>query len=358
LRIDPPGFALETFDVIGGFRTRYRSIGEGDAAPRGSIDPFIPISFRLGLPVDASGQLTDGRAFQNVQEYQALLAQDTTRLLRNLAQQLLVYATGREVRFSDRAALEDIVRRTQARGGGLRTLLHEVVQSPLFIGRANERPRERQPAVVVNKSTPPHDASRLMMASNLPEVQPTTHYIHTVIPASEPPPVKPAMIDGSSTITLRVTGLFDAARGDEFEQTLLKIPEVKLMRLDRELAVATLAYDPNCDLLKNAKPEQIIERINNRLRDATRHTMGVKAVSELSRDKLERIEIRIRGLDCQACCLAAYESLAQVEGVEQATASFREGVAVAWIDPAKANRMALEKALERRGVTFAQPEVK
>ncbi|HQU45474.1 MAG TPA: DUF1588 domain-containing protein [Pirellulales bacterium] len=34
-KIDPPGFALEAFDVIGGWRERYRSIGEGDAAPRG-----------------------------------------------------------------------------------------------------------------------------------------------------------------------------------------------------------------------------------------------------------------------------------------------------------------------------------
>ncbi len=32
-RIDPPGFALEVFDVIGGGRTRYRSIGQGDPAP-------------------------------------------------------------------------------------------------------------------------------------------------------------------------------------------------------------------------------------------------------------------------------------------------------------------------------------
>src|SRR5205807_1415376 len=47
-KIDPPGFALESFDVIGGFRTRYRSIGAGDSAPRRTIDPFIGISFKLG----------------------------------------------------------------------------------------------------------------------------------------------------------------------------------------------------------------------------------------------------------------------------------------------------------------------
>ncbi len=30
-KIDPPGFALESFDVIGGWRENYRSVGKGDA---------------------------------------------------------------------------------------------------------------------------------------------------------------------------------------------------------------------------------------------------------------------------------------------------------------------------------------
>ncbi|WP_232107242.1 DUF1588 domain-containing protein [Gimesia alba] len=38
-KLDPPGFALESFDVIGGQRSRYRSIGAGDRAPRGSTTP-------------------------------------------------------------------------------------------------------------------------------------------------------------------------------------------------------------------------------------------------------------------------------------------------------------------------------
>src|SRR5262249_14553451 len=67
-KMDPPGFALEEFDVIGGLRQRYRSIGEGDPAPRGSIDPFIGIGFKLGPTVDPSGQLTDGKSFKDVLE--------------------------------------------------------------------------------------------------------------------------------------------------------------------------------------------------------------------------------------------------------------------------------------------------
>jgi hypothetical protein len=131
-KIDPPGFALESFDVIGGFRTRYRSIGAGDPAPRGSIDPFVGIGFKLGPTVDPSGELPDGRAFKDVRAFQTLIASERGRLLKNLAGQLAVYSTGRAVAFRDRDALTDIVTRTENQGGGIRTLVHELVQSKLF----------------------------------------------------------------------------------------------------------------------------------------------------------------------------------------------------------------------------------
>jgi hypothetical protein len=131
-KIDPPGFALESFDVIGGWRDRYRSIGSGDKPPRGSIDPFIGIGFKLGPNVDASGQLPDGRRFGGMAELQAMLAADTPRLLKNLAEQFAVYSTGRPIAFGDRDEIARLVKSTREHGGGIRTLLHEVVQSPLF----------------------------------------------------------------------------------------------------------------------------------------------------------------------------------------------------------------------------------
>jgi hypothetical protein len=132
-KMDPAGFALESFDVIGGFRTRYRSVGDlGDPAPRGNIDPFIGISFKLGPPVDPTGQLPDGRKFSDVSQLESILAADKHSLLHNLAQQLTVYATGRDVAFTDRPALDEMVGRTEGQGGGIRTLLHELVQSSLF----------------------------------------------------------------------------------------------------------------------------------------------------------------------------------------------------------------------------------
>lgn len=131
-KLDAPGFALESFDVIGGFRTRYRSIGEGLPAERGTIDPFINIGFKLGPEVDPSGALADQRDFKDIREFQSLLAADPKPLLLNLARQLTVYSTGRAIAFSDRDAIDMIVSRAQQQGGGLRTLIHELVQSPLF----------------------------------------------------------------------------------------------------------------------------------------------------------------------------------------------------------------------------------
>jgi hypothetical protein len=131
-KIDPPGWALESFDVIGGQRARYRTIGMGDNAPRGSIDPFIGIGFKLGPKVDASGAMPDGRPFSGIQDFQALLAADSPRLLKNLAEQFARYATGRDVTFCDRDDIAHMVERTQAQGGGIRTLMHELVDSPLF----------------------------------------------------------------------------------------------------------------------------------------------------------------------------------------------------------------------------------
>ena len=133
-KMDPPGFALEAFDVIGGWRDRYRSIGDGDPAPRGQIDPFIFIGFKLGPRVDPAGTLPDGRSFNSITDFQNLIAADS-RLLKNLAERLSIYSTGRALAFGDRDQVAAIVTKTQSQGGGIRTLIHELVQSELFKAR-------------------------------------------------------------------------------------------------------------------------------------------------------------------------------------------------------------------------------
>jgi hypothetical protein len=135
-KFDPAGFALESFDVIGGERTRYRAIrdGEGKFAPRSPAFAKLGIGgfFKLGPAVDPSGTLPDGRSFRDVREFQNLIAKDPDVLLTNLARQFLVYSTGREVSFADREGVQQIVARTAAKGGGVRTLIHEIIRSDLF----------------------------------------------------------------------------------------------------------------------------------------------------------------------------------------------------------------------------------
>ncbi|HBE66603.1 MAG TPA: hypothetical protein DDW52_00505, partial [Planctomycetaceae bacterium] len=132
--IDPPGFALESFDVIGGWRDRYRTIGEGDPVAARINNRGI-WEYRLGQPVDSSGRTSDGSAFRNIQEYKDLLMQRRESIHRAMAESLAVYATGAAVRFSDRKAIESIVERSTAAGGGMRTLIHTVIQSPLFLNK-------------------------------------------------------------------------------------------------------------------------------------------------------------------------------------------------------------------------------
>ena len=135
-KIDPAGFALEAFDVIGGQRDHYRAAREKDdpapRVPRGAIDPFILIDFKHTKPVDASGMLADERKFANVTELKDLLCKDRRVLLKNLAEQFIVYSTGRAVAYSDREAVSAILDRTEKQGGGIRTLMHEIVRSELF----------------------------------------------------------------------------------------------------------------------------------------------------------------------------------------------------------------------------------
>jgi mono/diheme cytochrome c family protein len=134
-KIDPPGFALESFDVMGAWRDRYRAIVPGTPPEKGFGHGGQKFVFHYALPVDASGELADGRKFADIREFKRLLAADEAVLARNLAQQFVVYATGAPVRFSDRASIEKILSRTAASHYGVRALIHEVIQSDLFLNK-------------------------------------------------------------------------------------------------------------------------------------------------------------------------------------------------------------------------------
>jgi len=129
-KIDPPGFALECFNPIGGYREKFRSLGEGER-----IDKRVNgqrVRYRIGQPVDASGQLEDGTQFDNFIQFRNLLASNDDQLARTLATKFLVFATGREMGFSDRPAIDAIVKKSKEKGHGVRDLIDLVITSSLF----------------------------------------------------------------------------------------------------------------------------------------------------------------------------------------------------------------------------------
>jgi mono/diheme cytochrome c family protein len=119
--IDPPGFALESFDVVGGRRDRYRALVDNKMT-------------REGPAVDPSGRTVDGREFRDMAEFKKLLLADPDRLARNLAAKLLTYAVGRSLTPADKLEIDAIVERTRGTKFGVRSLLHEVVQTRAFRG--------------------------------------------------------------------------------------------------------------------------------------------------------------------------------------------------------------------------------
>lgn len=131
-KMDPPGFALESFDVMGAHRERYRAVAENMTPEPGYGLNGQAFAFHYGLPVDAAGEVPDGRTFADVKEFKRLMLSDETAIARNLAKQLVVFGTGAPVRYIDRAELEQILQRASARKYGVRTLVEEIVRSELF----------------------------------------------------------------------------------------------------------------------------------------------------------------------------------------------------------------------------------
>lgn len=134
IHIDPPGFALETFDPIGNWRDFYRVTVKSN---RGNVQ-LKNLNGRpvyRGLDVETGGVTPDGKVFGGIDDYKKILLNDKDQLARNLAQKLLVYSTGAEIQFADREVVEKIVASVRARNYGFRSLIHEVVQSRVFLNK-------------------------------------------------------------------------------------------------------------------------------------------------------------------------------------------------------------------------------
>lgn len=113
-KIDPAGFALENYDPVGRYRIAY---GTGKDAAK----------------VDPSGVTPDGEAFGGIGQWKSIYASRPELLARNFTKQLLTYAVGEEMRFSDRETIDSILGNVSREGYGVRSLLQAAVASPIFL---------------------------------------------------------------------------------------------------------------------------------------------------------------------------------------------------------------------------------
>jgi hypothetical protein len=110
--MDSVGFALESFDAVG----RWRTIDE------------------IGNPVDASGVLPDGSAFRGLDEFRAALL-SSERFRTVLTEKLMVYALGRGLEYYDMPAVRAIVRDAAAQDHRFSAFILGVVTSTPFTMR-------------------------------------------------------------------------------------------------------------------------------------------------------------------------------------------------------------------------------
>ena len=113
--IDPLGFALENFDVIGGWRTVDES----------------------GTPVDASGTTVSGAKVEGLAGLRALLLDQPDQFPRTVTEKLLAYALGRRLEYYDRPTVRTIVRDAATHDYRWSALILGIVESPAFLMRAS-----------------------------------------------------------------------------------------------------------------------------------------------------------------------------------------------------------------------------
>ena len=108
--MDPPGFALEQFDAVG----KYRRHNEADA------------------PIDASGVLPDGTAFEGAAGLRDALLKRPDLFVTTLTEKLLTYALGRGVEHYDSPAIRAIVRDAERDDSRFSSIILGIVESVPF----------------------------------------------------------------------------------------------------------------------------------------------------------------------------------------------------------------------------------
>ena len=109
--IDPLGFALENFDVIGGWRTVDES----------------------GKPIDSSGSTASGTKIDGLTGLRALLLDQPEQFPRTVTEKLMSYALGRRLDYYDQPAVRKIVRDAAANDYRWSSIILGIVESPNFV---------------------------------------------------------------------------------------------------------------------------------------------------------------------------------------------------------------------------------
>ncbi len=123
-KIDPLGSALESFDVIGGWREKYRALSEPTPKARAKLIE--------GPPVDPADEWVGVGRFGSFQEFRELVKKREDLVIQNVTQQLATFALGRRPGFADRAPLQDIAAKARKDQSGMRTLVLDLISSPVF----------------------------------------------------------------------------------------------------------------------------------------------------------------------------------------------------------------------------------
>lgn len=110
--MDPLGLGLENFDGIG----RWRDEEHGE-------------------PVDASGELPDGRTFEGPSELMEILLSRREDFFRTLTEKMLIYATGRGLEYYDKCVIDDCVSHMERHDHRFSSLVEAIVLSDAFMKR-------------------------------------------------------------------------------------------------------------------------------------------------------------------------------------------------------------------------------
>jgi hypothetical protein len=107
--MDPIGFALESFDGVGTWRTR-----DGHH------------------PVDNSGVFVDGTKLDGVSSLRGVLLQYSGQFVQTFTEKLLIYALGRDIDYRDMPALRSIVQQASRNEHRFSSIVMAIVNSDLF----------------------------------------------------------------------------------------------------------------------------------------------------------------------------------------------------------------------------------